>query len=386
MSLLLFGSVTVVGARDRDLEVMLSSAGMRTSAVPASELVTLAHPAARPAPVLVVDLRDNTQFPASLAQLKRHHPQTAVVVVAQALDPALMLAAMRAGVSECVVEPISEADLRAAITRVAQHVDPPAAGEIFAIVGAKGGVGTTTVAVNLATELAKEAGEQTLLVDLHPCQGDAAVMFGAEPHFTVADALQNTHRLDEAVFRSLVTPTRTGVHLLASPLQWEAGRIDPDGVRTLLGVAARLYRYIVVDVPRAHPAVIDAFASASRLVVVANQELSTIRHASRMVGTLQERFGRDLVTVVVSRFDASAEIRREDVEQVVKLRITHVIPSDYRIALRAQNVGRPLALDNQNKLTPVFRQLARDLAGLREKPVEAAAGSRLFGRLGGRRS
>ena len=77
-------------------------------------------------------------------------------------------------------------------------------------VGAKGGVGTTTVAVNVATALAKLAGtERTLLIDLHVANGDAAVFLGAEPRFSIVDALENTHRLDEAFFRGLIVRTQS---------------------------------------------------------------------------------------------------------------------------------------------------------------------------------
>ncbi len=91
-------------------------------------------------------------------------------------------------------------------------------GQIFAFVGAKGGVGTTTIAVNVATALAQSLeDERTLLMDFHLSYGDAAVFLGAEPRFSVADAMENTHRLDEAFFESLVVQSKsTGVHLLAS--------------------------------------------------------------------------------------------------------------------------------------------------------------------------
>jgi pilus assembly protein CpaE len=388
MSLLLFShvSATVVGARNRDLEVMLSSVGIRTSPVPAAELAALSQPAARPAPVVIVDLRDGELFPPLLAQLKRQHPQTAIVVVAKTLDPALMLEAMRAGVSECLVEPLSESDLRDAIARVGQHAEAPSTGQVFAVIGAKGGVGATTVSVNLAAELAKVAHDATLLIDLHHCQGDAAVMLGVEPRFTVVDALQNAHRLDEAVFRSLVTSTRAGVQLLASPRGWRLESVTREQVRTLVGVAARLFRYVVVDVPRSDPSAIEVCGAATRLVVVANQELTTIRQASSMVGTLRERCGAERVSVVVNRFDPHAEITRNDVGQVVKDPIRHVIPSDYRAALRAQHVGRPMTLDDRSKIAAAFHRLAHDLAELEAPQAEAAPATGFFGRLGGRRS
>ena len=79
----------------------------------------------------------------------------------------------------------------------------------------KGGVGTTTVAVNVATALAKLEPKSTLFIDLHVANGDAAVFLGAEPRFSIVDALENTHRLDEAFFRNLIAHAKCGVDLLA---------------------------------------------------------------------------------------------------------------------------------------------------------------------------
>jgi pilus assembly protein CpaE len=384
MSPLLAGQVCIVGAGDRDLEDMLGRAGLRPTTATAADLAGLAQPAAHPPAVLVVDLRDSGEFPAVLRDLKRSHPRTAIVLIAAALDTALMLEAIRCGVTECVVQPVSEAELVAAVHRVSEPVETPGTGQVFAIVGAKGGVGATTVAVNLATELARLAPRQTLLIDLHLSQGDAAVMLGAEPRFSVVDALQNRHRLDDAVLRGLVTPTGAGVDLLAAPDAGDAGH-SFDGVEHLIAVATRLYRYVVLDVPRMVSATVEGLGELTRAVVVANQEVSTIRHASSVVAALQRRCGRDRVSVLVSRFDPKSDIRRQDIEAVVKAPIAHAVPNDYRVAVRAQNMGRPLTLDNHSRLAAAFRELSRDLAGVKPAAAASTRGG-LIGLLSGRRS
>jgi pilus assembly protein CpaE len=308
----------------------------------------------------VIDLRGEAQFPAALPELKRAHPRTAIVLVTGALDTAMMLEAIRCGVTECVVEPVAQAELVAAVRRVSEQLEAPSAGQVFGIVGAKGGVGTTTVAVNLAVELAQ-----------------------IEPRFSVVDALENTHRLDEAVFRGLVTRTSAGVDLLASSDKWTSIS-TLDGVRQLITLTARLYRYVVLDLPRSGFGTIDVLGDLARVVVVANQEISTIRHASRLVADLHGRCGKERVSVLISRFDPLSEIRCQDIEQVVKVPIRHAVPSDYRLALHAQNMGRPLTLDNHSRLASAFRDLSKDLAGI--KPARPAGSTSLLGRLSGRRS
>ena len=166
---------------------------------------------------------------------------------------------MRAGANEFLQEPLTAAALGQAISRLLAHRATPAGrGEVFAFVGAKGGVGTTTAAVNVATALAKLAPSQTLLVDLHLTHGDAALLFGAEPRFSIVDALENTHRFDEAFFRGLVTPTKAGPALLASSDRALLPYGDVQRFAAVVEFAAQLYRYVVLDVPRSDGAALEA--------------------------------------------------------------------------------------------------------------------------------
>jgi pilus assembly protein CpaE len=376
--------VVIIGAKDRELERLLSACNIRTKALPVVDLANLAHAAARQPDVVVVDVRGGQPLPPAIAALKRQHPTTPVLLVTSSLDPAVVLDAMRAGVNECLAEPLQVAEIETAVTQLLAHKQPAQVGQVFAFIGAKGGVGTTTVAVNVATELARAAPSRTLLVDLHLAHGDAAVFLGVEPRFSVVDALDNIHRLDDAFFRGLVSQSPAGTHLLASSDRALVQTSSVQRVRSLVEFAAGLYRYIVIDVPRSDAAALDALDQTSRIIVVANQELATVRNASRIAASLRQRYGNDRVTVIVNRVDSHAEIGRDDVEKVVGTRVMHSVPSDYRMALRALNKGRPLALDNHNKLASSFRELARDLAGVPDRESGPEPGG-LFGLLKGRR-
>src|SRR3954452_5356991 len=377
--------VLVVDPLDRELEQLLGACGMRTTQGRAAELTALAHPSAQQPHVVVVDTRGARSIPESMAAVKRQHPATGFLVVASESDPAILLEAMRAGASKFLHEPITAAALEQAISRLVAHrASPTVAGEVFAFVGGKGGVGTTTAAVNVATALAKAAPLQTLFIDLHVAHGDAALLFGAEPRFSIVDALENTHRFDEAFFRGLVTSTTAGVSLLASCDRALVQHTSVEPFRAVMEFAAHLYGYVIVDVPGSDPAALDALDAASHIVVVTNQELSAVRGASRRAATLRGRYGRDRVMVIVSRFDKQAEIGQSDIEKVVSSKVQHMLPSDYRLALQALNRGRPLALDNHNKLAAGFTSLAQGLAKIDPEPQRSEAGGSFFGRLTGR--
>src|SRR5258708_471038 len=175
---------------------LLRETGMPCVASSREALSSLTHLSAQQPTVLVIDLRDQAGFPPELALVKRQHPATSVLLVVSALEPGLMLEAMRAGVNELLADPLSESELQAAIKRLVGSQTAVVRGDVYAFVGAKGGVGTTTVAVNLASALAKSANESTLLIDLNTVCGDAAVFVGVEPRFSVIDALANVQRLD----------------------------------------------------------------------------------------------------------------------------------------------------------------------------------------------
>lgn len=373
---------------DPELARLLQQTGHTCVAAARDSLALLAQPGTKQPDLLVLDLREERQFPPALAALKRQHPTTAVLLVVAQLDPALMLEAMRAGVNECVVDPVAAPELHAAVKRLLATLGVRARGEIYAVIGAKGGVGATTVAVNVATALARTSGEPTLLVDLNVACGDAAVFLGEEPRFSVAEALENVHRLDEAFFRGLVVKTKQGLELLgAAAGQARPGALEPARIRALLDFVSQSRRFTVLDVPRADTAALDALELTSKIVLVANQELATVRSASRMVATLRQRYGQDRIVLVLTRTDRRAEIGADDVRRTVGLPVRHTFPSDYRVALDAMNKGRPLVLDNHNELSGAFAAFARDLAGILDPDkVQKARPGSVFGLLAPRRT
>jgi pilus assembly protein CpaE len=376
-------TATLAGSKDRQLEELLQTCGLRVTISKVEELASLAQPGAPQPSLVMLDMRDRPTLPPTVGMLRRQHPATGVVIVAASLEPALMLEAMRAGVTEFLTAPVTAPELTAAVARVTTTSVPASTGEVFAFLGAKGGVGTTTVATNVATALAQAAGGSTIIIDLHLAYGDAAVYLGTEPRFSVIDALENVHRLDKAFLGGLVGHARGGLSLLASSDRASATPVDSMSVRMLIEAAARHYRYVVLDVPRTD-VMVDALEPSSRIVIVANQELATVRAATRLSAALRQRYGKERLAVVVSRYDAQAEIGQSDVERVLGTPVAHTFPSNYRIALEALNTGRPVVLDNHNKLAAALTGFAKGLVEI-DEPAEGKRQPGLLGRLTGRR-
>ena len=378
-------NITVVGSTDRELGELLRACGATLGALPIAELGELAQPSAPQPDVVVLDLRPHPGVPPALSALTRQHPATGVVIVARTLDQDLILAAMRCGAHECVADPLTLGELEAAIARVMAANAAPSVSQSFAIISGKGGVGATSVAVNVATALSRLATSGTLLVDLHVARGDAALYLGVEPRFSVTEALDNVHKLDGAFFKSLVSKASSRLDLLAAPDQPSGTRMDPARVKALLDFTSKQFQFTVVDVPRTDLGVLDGLDSMTSIVVVTTQELSAVRGAAIVANRVRQRYSKDKLFVVLNRTDKQAELTPEDIEQAIGSPIAAKMPNDYRITLAALNKGRPLVLDNHNSLAAAFEKLARQLAGITVTKGARSAPNGWLGRLTGRK-
>ena len=256
--------VIIVGAKDRELERLLVECNMRTSALSAvASWSSLAHPVARQPDVVLIDVRgDRGAAPGARRRSSASTRRRRSCSSPRRSTRRSCSRRCAPGSTRCVAEPLSAAELENAITRLLVHKSAPAAGQVFAFIGAKGGVGTTTTAVNVATELNQTEPGKTLLVDLHLAHGDAAVFLGVEPRFSVVDALDNIHRFDEAFFKGLVVQSPAGPQLLASSDRALVQSSSVQRVRSLIEFATQLYRYVVLDVPRSDAAALDALDQA----------------------------------------------------------------------------------------------------------------------------
>ena len=364
----------LIAGNNPDIEELFRGAGM-VSRVPAERFETAAAVVSERPDVLIADLRGRSRLPAWLSDWRRRCAGTPVVLVTSAPDPALVLAAMRSGISECLVEPITRADAQAAVWRLTSG-ETAGSGEIFAFVGAKGGVGTTTLAVNAAAAISRAAGG-TLFIDMNLAGGDAAILLGADPRFSVADALANTHRADEAFLRGLLTATPCGLPFLAAPATPLGPTVEPARVRALLDFVRQRYRYVVIDVPRAGFATGEVLDAASVIIIVANQELAALRSAAVLAGAARGGREGDALRAVLNRYDQHAALDTKDVEETVGLPVVARIPSKYGVVADAANRGEPVVMSKDE----IGRRIARFAHELARLPAGRERGMGVLSRM-----
>ena len=359
---------------------------LRSGGVPVALLEDNRPPGEQSPPDLViVDIRrDAAAGMAAIERLRATHPTTAIFAVAQTTDPELILQAMRAGANEFFMWPVPEDSFQGAVRRTATRRDsaqaqarPPSVTMVF--FGAKGGAGTTTVAVNCAVELARLTKRQTLIVDLKAGFGEVSLFLGVRPRYTVLDALESLHRLDKDFLRELCARHKSGLEILAGSEQFERpGAQDAGAVEELFRVVGKTHDYVVVDAGnQINSCSIAALYAADTIFVVATPDVPSVRNAQRLVDRVRQLgVGGERIRILLNRASDQHMIGQKQIETALGYGIHHTFTSDYRTVSTALNSGVPLALANQSEIASQFDAFTRQIISPGEVADKAAVEKR----------
>jgi pilus assembly protein CpaE len=317
--------------------------------------------------LMVVDIRgDAPSALASIERLRAGAPSASIFAVALNADPDLILQAMRAGANEFFVWPPADETFYGAVRRTAarretaQGSRPAATTLVF--FGAKGGSGTTTLAVNCAVEVARLSRRSTVIVDLKPGLGEVALFLGIKPRYTVLDALDNLHRIDREFLRELVIKHKSGLEILAGSEHFDRpGASDAGGIEELFRLLARQYEYIVVDAGNQNSAcAISAIYTADRMFLVANPDVPSVRNAQKLLERVRELGASgDRVRLLLNRAAEPFPIAPKQIEAALGHPVHHTFPSDYKTVSTALNSGVPLAQAGNSEMAAQFDQFTR---------------------------
>jgi pilus assembly protein CpaE len=317
--------------------------------------------------LMVVDIRgDAPSALASIERLRAGAPSASIFAVALNADPDLILQAMRAGANEFFVWPPADETFYGAVRRTAarretaQGAKPAATTLVF--FGAKGGSGTTTLAVNCGVEVARLSRRSTVIVDLKPGLGEVALFLGVKPRYTVLDALDNLHRIDREFLRELVVRHKSGLEILAGSEHFDRpGASDAGGIEELFRLLARQYEYIVVDAGNQISAcAVSALYTADRMFLVANPDVPSVRNAQRLLERVRELGASgDRVRLLLNRAAEPFPIDPKQIEAALGHPVHHTFPSDYKTVSTALNSGVPLAQAGNSDLAAQFDLFTR---------------------------
>jgi pilus assembly protein CpaE len=342
---------------------------MRSCPVPINVLDEASQRGAVVPDVVLVDIRhDATAGMAAIERVRSGFANAAVLAIAMATEPELILQAMRAGANEFFTWPPPQETFYGAIRRTATRREATQgsrpASTTLAFLGAKGGAGTTTVAVNCAVDLARLSKRATVIVDLKRGLGEVALFLGIRPRFTLLDAIDNLHRLDRAFLRELVTKHKSGVDLIAGSEQFDRpGAGDAGALEELFPVLSRHYEYVVVDAGSEINLCSQAgLYAADTLFMVANPDVASVRNAQRLLERVRQLGAcGERVRLLLNRAAEPFPIAPKQIEAAVGHPIYHTFPSDYGIVSTALNSGVPLALSGDSEIARQFDRFTRSI-------------------------
>jgi pilus assembly protein CpaE len=328
------------------------------------------HAAQSTAPdVVIVDIRSSQSaaMPA-IEQLRGRWPNTAIFAVAAAVDADLVIQSMRAGANEFFAWPppadtFDEALRRTAARRAAvPSTSTQATTMVF--FGAKGGAGTTTLAVNCAVEIARQKKRPTLIVDLKAGLGEVTLFLGVRSRYTMLDALDNLHRLDQEFMKELVVKHKSGLEILAgSDLFDRPGASDSGALEEVFRLLGRQYEHIIVDAgAQMNACAVATLYTADTIFLVANPDVPSVRNAQRLLDRIgQLGASGDRVCVLLNRAAEPYPIPPQQIESALGHPISQIFLSDYKTVSTALNSGVPLATAGNSELASQFDSFARRL-------------------------
>jgi Flp pilus assembly CpaE family ATPase len=301
------------------------------------------------------------------ASLRLARPAVGVILARRDVDVTLLMRAMQSGVRD-VVQVGDDAAMAAACRRsyevTRRMLAPPAdhestPGQIVTVFAAKGGIGKTTLAVNLAVALAMQGVGRVCVVDLDLAFGDVGITVQLDPLRTTLDALPMAGHLDESGAASLLTRYQPGLDMLLAPVTpGDAEKIPPRLVGELLAVLRGMYDFVVVDTPaQFNEHVLTAMDVSSHLVLLTTPDvtaLKNLRVALDMLDMLS--YPRQIRSVVVNRADSKVGLSLDQVHKVVRSDIAAHIPSSRAVPISV-NKGVPIVLGSPGH--PVSQSVTR---------------------------
>ena len=322
-----------------------------------AEVCTLYQGAARriaeisPNLVLVNIDEDPAQAVSLIATIAQNMPSVAVLPASRVRDSSIILRVIRAGAREFLTLPTTADELLESINHLFNlREDSPASAakgpQTISVTGAAGGIGCTTIAVNIATSLAKASTQEVILADFDLMLGSLDACLDIIPDHTLQGVIQNLDRLDVTLLKRSMTRHSTGLYVLPHPVAIEeAAKIDPESLRRVLEMLKTSFPTIVIDTSKGLQASdFVAFEMSDLILIVVQLDLTCLRNTARLLQLFQQFEGlNDRVRLIVNRSGSHEnEISVKKAEETLKMPISWHIPNATKIVHAARAKGVPI--------------------------------------------
>ena len=307
--------------------------------------------------------------------LMSRNKEAVVYLTSASSDPALLMQAIRIGAKEFFVQPLNHDEVRSALKR--QNITTSRrVGEVLTVMGCKGGVGTTCVAVNLAVTLKRlQPSASVALVDMNLVFGEIPLFLNFKPKYTWAEIAKHINRMDDAFLTDNLFEHSTGIYVLPSPSMFQGtDGATPQVFLRILNHMRRLFDFIIIDAGHTVSDMgMKTLENSNRVLLVSLLSLPCLANTSKLLGSF-DTWGYPSpqnTQVIINRYINNSEISIEDCEKSIHKKILWKIPNDYALTMSAINQGLPLCdVDAKAGVTKSFVTFAQAL--LQTEPAPAA--------------
>jgi pilus assembly protein CpaE len=337
-----------------------------------------------PEAALVIDLSSNPEESHRILEKVRLAAPDLYIIAADYNDSGeSVIMTVRAGANDYLILPLRRTDFRDSMTRLEKAPRRVGAiesklGKVYTFIGAKGGVGTTSLAVNFASVLAQRK-QQPVLIDLDAFSSDVCMQLGAQPQYTLMEVGENLSRMDQALFEGFITRDPLGFFVVGPPDSLEMrGYFSEVMFREFSTFLVEHYDSVVIDAGRAinDETVMGALQSSTTVFLAVTQDLPSIRNAQRYLAFLMRLgFHQDQIRVIVNHYTKKISPHQaslEQIQQTLNQPVFYGIP-EAPAMLAAINKARPLAADRQAapEWDKAFRGFVDKATGAKKQAVAA---------------
>lgn len=308
------------------------------------------------------------------------NPDISIIMIEDVLNEEIMQRVIATGMQSILIRPLTpERVINAIYSANQQLIEKESAqktekkevkksygrGQVYPVVGSKGGVGRTFIAVNLAIAIRKMTGKRVVLLDLDLDFGNSALALNLLPRFTITDIVDDIHNMDSDMIESYLITHESEIRVLPSsiqPIQTEF--MGQEEIEKIIYLLQDAFDYIVVDMPaRFSEKITTAYTVAEKLVMVTEPEVASLRNTKIALATLDElNFLNAKIKLVLNKYDKNGKIRKKDVEATLDKELTASIVLDHKKVSSSLNLGEPIVMLKGNKvLKSDFSYLVRKL-------------------------
>jgi len=320
----------------------------------------------------------------AIEQISLATPSCSVIVMSVQGENAYLRRAMMAGAREYLVKPFGSDELINTIKRVyaaeskrkdllwpSQNAANQLKKRVITVFSSKGGVGKTTIAINLASLLAKEYRQKVTIVDLDLQFGDVALMLNLLPRRTIAELAQEEGALDCELLRGYLLEHESGLQVLAGPKRPEqAELIKEEQVGKIIGALKGINDYVIIDTPPSfQESVLTALDYSEEIFLLATLDLPTVKNIKLCLEILTSlHYPREKIKLLVNKSSREVGLGINEVKEILGIAISTEIVNDLHTAVNAANLGTPFILSHpQTPISQSIRSLAEKILGLAGK-------------------